>query len=143
MCVVIKRILPNELKNVCLSHMGKLTKDYKALEGQGPSNHPRRLLFSQCAGVLEPAPSPGMRSRQPLLSGLSSKPSPLRELILSNFIAIVITTILMLEQGHQAASSQLCCFRPKVPRNPSMIHVCMRPPTSSPLSSKGNMCYLN
>lgn len=44
MCVVIKRILPNELNFFCLSHMGKFTKEYKALEGQGPSNYPRRLL---------------------------------------------------------------------------------------------------
>lgn len=133
--MVIKRILPNELRNLCLSHMGKFTKDYKALEGHAPSNHPCGSLFSQCSGVLEAAPSPGMRGRHTPISRLRSKPSPFRELILANFIAAVMTVvILMLEEGRQAASSQLCCFRPKLPRNPSMIHVCvMCPPTSSPL----------
>lgn len=92
---MIKMILPNELRNLCLS------KDYKALEGQAPSNHPSRLLFSQCAGFLEPVPSPGVRGRHPLRSRLRPKPSPLRELILSNSIAtVIILAIIMLEQGH-------------------------------------------
>lgn len=43
--VVIKRILPIELRNLCLSHVGKCIKDYKALESQAPSNNPSRLLF--------------------------------------------------------------------------------------------------